>query len=90
VTDWQQIGLVLLFSVPPGIGVVGFVAVGFNRGSVTPVGIAAGVVTTFTVGALVAYSYSVGERDEDAQLEIEYPDEKADDGADDGSETDEA
>lgn len=83
-TDWQRIGWILLFSVPPGVGMVGFVAVALQRGAVTPVAVAIGVVTTLAVAALVAYSSVVGERDEDGRLEVEYPDEGGDDEADAG------
>jgi len=43
----------LVFAVPPGIGMAGFVAVALQRGGLSPTALGVGVATTLAVGALV-------------------------------------
>ena len=42
----------VLFSVPPGIGMAGFVAVALGRGGLSPTAIAVGTATTAVVGTV--------------------------------------
>lgn len=43
----------LVFSVPPGIGMAGFVAVALKRGGLSPTALGVGLATTAAVAALV-------------------------------------
>lgn len=55
----EKLGYALLLSVPPGIGVTGFVATRTARGNLTPGALGAGVLTAlliFLVVVLIAFT----------------------------------
>jgi hypothetical protein len=60
-SDRERLLWGLVFSVPPGIGMVGFVAVSVADGAVTPTGLAAGGVTTAAVLSLFLASIYFGD-----------------------------
>lgn len=49
----EALGWALLFSVPPGVGVTGYVTMVIERGPVDPVAVAVGAVTTLAIFTLV-------------------------------------
>lgn len=51
---------VVLLSVPPGVGMVGFVSVALAGGAVTPGGVAAGIATTLVIGGLIFATLQFG------------------------------
>lgn len=56
----QRIVWTLLLSVPPGIGMTGFAAVGLAGGALTMEAVAAGVVTTLVIGGFLLLVFTSG------------------------------
>lgn len=62
--DRERLAWALVFSVPPGVGIVGFAAHVMNQGVLNPVAVGAGALTTLVIFSIVAYAASVGSADE--------------------------
>lgn len=60
----------LVFSVPPGVGIVGFAAYVIGRSFLDPLAVAAGAATTLVIFSVVAFAVSSGSADEDRENEI--------------------
>lgn len=63
--DRETIAWGLVFSVPVGVGIVGFSAHVVDRGVLDPVSVAAGVGTTLIIFAIFVFAASVGSPDEE-------------------------
>lgn len=55
----------LVFSVPPGVGIVGFATFVLGSGAVDPLAIAAGAATTLAIFAVFALAVASGSADEE-------------------------
>ncbi|WP_247009906.1 hypothetical protein [Halorientalis litorea] len=49
----ERVLWVLVFALPPGVGITGYVSVMFERGALTPRAVAAGLLTAVVLGSLV-------------------------------------
>lgn len=59
---WRVVGIALLFSVPPGIGLMGFLSFLTARGEVTPIAIGGAVALTVGLFAMIYWlTASAGE-----------------------------
>jgi len=59
----ERVLWVLVFALPPGVGITGYVSVMFERGALTPRAVAAGLLTAVVLGSLVgaALFYAPGD-----------------------------
>lgn len=61
---WRRVGLIALFSVPPGVGMIGFTAISLRTDALSPVAVGAGALTTLAVAGFLVLATSRGTADE--------------------------
>lgn len=66
----EKIGYAILFSVPPGVGVTGFVSTRTAQGDLTPLSVGAGSLTALAIFLLVVLIAFTGPEEE---MEEERP-----------------
>jgi len=62
---------IAVFSVPPCVGMTGFVAISFYNGALAPVAVGVGLLTGLAVGALVGGAFYLGPDEDDDPPDIE-------------------
>ena len=60
----------LVFSVPPGVGIVGFATYVMAGDALEPLAVVAGAATTLVIFSVFAYATGSGSADEDRENEI--------------------